>query len=250
VPSTGDAGAVDHLAALRTEGDRLVAAVRDADLDANVPGLTWDVRAVALHTGAVHRWAADIVRRRLVTNETGGSVAFAPVGLADADLADWLAGGLAALTSTLREAPEDLACFTFVGGIAPRTFWRRRQAHETAVHRADVEATGSEGVTPLSTAFAQDGLAELVGAFATEAGFAASRTGVLLLLPDDGPAWRVCFGGGPNAVTTGDLDPAEADAVVRGSSSDVYLWAWNRPSAVEVDGDETVVALWRDVRIT
>ena len=40
--------------------------------------------------------------------------------------------------------------FTFVGGIAPRTFWCRRQAHETAVHRADVEATGPGRVTPVT----------------------------------------------------------------------------------------------------
>ena len=181
-------GPVDHGAALRTEGDRLVTAVRGADLDARVPGLDWDVRTVATHTGAVHRWAADVVRRRLPTNETGGSTAFWPDGLDDADLAGWLADGVAELVRTLADAPADLACFTFVGGVAPRTFWRRRQAHETAVHRADVEATGPEGVTPLAAAFAQDGLAELVGAFATEAGFAASRPGVLLLCPDDGPA--------------------------------------------------------------
>lgn len=151
----------------------------------------------------------------------------------------------------MADADEDLACFTFVGGIAPRTFWRRRQAHETAVHRADVEAAVSAPVTPLPAAFAQDGLTELVGAFGTEAGFGARSPGVLLLLPDDGPAWRVRFGEGANQVATGpDLDPAEADAVVRGSSSDVYLWAWNRPSPARVSGDEAVAALWRDVRVT
>ena len=242
---------MDHLQALRTEGDRLVAAVRGADPDAGVPGLTWDVRTVATHTGAVHRWAADVVRRRLATNETGGSVAFEPTGLPDDDLADWLAAGLADLVDTLAEAPPDLACFTFVGGVAPRTFWRRRQAHETAVHRADVEASGSGGVTPVPAELAQDGLAELVGAFATEAGFASARRGVLLLLPDDGAAWRVRFGSGPHEVVSGaDVDPTEGDAVVRGSSSALYFWAWHRPAQVEISGDPSVLALWRDVRIT
>jgi uncharacterized protein (TIGR03083 family) len=250
-PAGSGTAPVDHLAALRTEGDRLAAAVRGADLDAVVPGLTWDVRTVATHTGAVHRWAADIVRRGLPTNETGGSVAFWPGGLADADLPGWLAEGLDALVATLAGAPHDLACYTFVEGLAPRTFWCRRQAHETAVHRADVEAAASGRVTPVPAPFAQDGLAELVGGFGTERGFASSDPGTLLLLPHDGPAWRVRFGDGRHQVTSGtDLDPAEADALVRGSSSDVYLWAWNRPSAAEVSGDEAVAALWREVRIT
>ena len=244
-------GPVDHLAALRTEGDRLVAAVRRADPDAAVPGLTWDVRRVATHVGAVHRWAADLVRRALPTNETGGSRAFEPQGLADPDLPGWLDEGLDALVRTLGDAPEDLACYTFVPGVAPRTFWARRQVHETAVHRVDVEAAGGWGVTPVTAAFAQDGLQELVGAFATEPGFAAARPGVLLLLPEDGPAWRVRFGDGPNRVTNEpEPDPDGADAVVRGSSAELYLWAWNRPAAVRVGGDPEVLELWRGVRIT
>ncbi|GAA3551346.1 maleylpyruvate isomerase family mycothiol-dependent enzyme [Microlunatus spumicola] len=241
---------VDHLAALRTEGDLLVAAVRGADLDATVPGLTWDVRTVAVHTGSVHRWATDLVRRRLPA-PTGSSAAFTPADLPDDDLAAWLTDGLDALVTTLRDAPADLACFTFVDGIAPRTFWRRRQAHETAVHRADVEAAGGADVTPVPAAFAQDGLAELVGAFATEAAYAVDRRGLLALVPDDGPAWSVRFGDGPHRVTTGPaVDVNAADAVVRGSGSAVYLWAWNRPSPVEVTGDDAVLALWRRVRVT
>lgn len=241
---------MDYLAALRTEGDRLVAAVRGADLDVRVPGLEWDVRTVAGHTGAVHRWASDIVRRQRPV-PVSSSAPFEPDGVPDADLADWLALGVEALAKTLEDAPADLDCFTFVRGIEPRTFWRRRQSHETAVHRADVEAAGAGEVTPLSAAFAQDGLAELVGGFATEAGFAARHAGELLLLPHDGAGWRVRFGDGPNQVTSAwDLDPTGADAVVRGSSSDVYLWAWNRPCAAEVSGDQLVVALWRDVRVT
>ena len=30
-----------------------------------VPGLEWDARTVVAHVGAVHRWARDIVARRL-----------------------------------------------------------------------------------------------------------------------------------------------------------------------------------------
>ena len=251
VVGPGEQPAVDHLAALRVEGRRLVRAVGSVDLDAPVPGLTWDVRTVAVHTGSVHRWAADVVRRRLSTNETGGSRAFTPAALDDADLAGWLGEGLDDLVATLEAAPADLACFTFVDGVAPRTFWCRRQAHETAVHRADVQAAGRGGVTPFDAAFAQDGLAELVGAFAREQAFAVEQPGTLLLRADDGPSWRVRFGDGPNRVESGRaLADSDADAVVSGPGSALYLWAWNRPAAVEVRGSAEVVASWRSVRVS
>jgi hypothetical protein len=99
--------------------------------------------------------------------------------------------------------------------------------------------------------FAQDGLAELVGAFATEPAYAVKRPGVLALVPDDGPAWSVRFGDGSHRVATGpEVDVEAADAVVRGPGSAVYLWAWNRPSPVAVTGDAAVAALWRRVRVT
>jgi hypothetical protein len=41
---------------------------------------------------------------------------------------------------------------------------------------------------------------------------------------------------------------AQADATVRGTASDLYLFLWNRldRDAVPVDGDLTVLDLWRD----
>ena len=45
-------------------------------------------------------------------------------------------------------------------------------------------------------------------------------------------------------------ETADADATVRGSSCDLYRWAWNRPSPAVVEGDPAVVDLWRGVRIT
>ena len=58
---------------LTTDGALLARAARTADLAAPVPGLEWTVRDVVAHAGAVHRWCADLVARRLVGDETGGS---------------------------------------------------------------------------------------------------------------------------------------------------------------------------------
>ncbi len=128
-------------------------------------------------------------------------------------------------------------------------FWVRRQAHETAIHRADLEAAAGGSVTPVEASFAQDGFGEIIGAFATEPAFATTRAGRLLLDASDGPAWMVTFGGDRNLVASGDLAGTEADAVVRGSSDELYRWAWNRPSSATVAGDADVLAAWRAVRV-
>ena len=126
----------------------------------------------------------------------------------------------------------------------------RRQAHETAVHRVDVELAAGGPVTPFGSPFAQDGLRELVGGFATEPGFATSRPGRLLLDCTDGPSWLVEFGG-PRTQTTSDVPTGtRADAVVTGSSDALYRWAWNRPGSGAVEsGDGGTLESWRSVRI-
>lgn len=231
------------------EARLLVDAFARCDPAAPVPGLEWDVRTVVTHTGAVHRWAGDIVARRLATNETGGSVAFWPRGVNNARLAGWLTEGAALLVTTLREAPASLMCFTFIPGVAPRSFWIRRQAHETAIHRADVEAAAGGPVTPVEPSFAQDGLGEIVGAFATEPAFATDHPGRLLLDATDGPAWLVTFGAKGNVTASGDLGQTDADAVVRGTSDELYRWAWNRPASVLTSGDPKVLTSWRAVNV-
>ena len=237
------------LAHLVDEAQLLADAFARCDPAAPVPGLDWDAQTVVMHTGAVHRWAADIVARSLGTNETGGSMAFSPAVADVSRLAAWLDEGVTILISTLRNAPASLTCFTFVPGVPARTFWIRRQAHETAIHRADVEAAAGGPVTSVDASLAQDGLGEIIGAFATEPVFATDRAGRLLLEASDGPAWLVTFGGERNLVASGDFAGTDADAVVRGTSDQLYRWAWNRPASVATTGDPQVLASWRAVRV-
>ncbi len=214
------------------------------------PGLAWSGREVLAHTGAVHRWAADIVSRSLRTNETGGSQAFAWTG-PDEELTDWFQQGLDHLVVTLRAADADVQCFTFVPGVAPRQFWIRRQAHETAIHRVDVEAAAGLAISEVEPWFAQDGLGEIVGAFAREPQFAIQRPGRLLLVATDGPTWRIDFDGDGNRIVAGSFAIEDAQAAVRGTSDRLYRWAWNRPvSGLELIGDTALIQAWRDtVRI-
>lgn len=238
-------GLVDQL---DSEGQRLIAGLAAADLGAAVPGTDWDVRSVVVHTGAVHRWATDIVVRELASNETGGSAAFREK-VGDEDLAAWFLAGHSALVAALRTARDDLSVFTLMPSAAsPRHFWARRQAHETAIHRADVQAAAAPEVDPFDVAFAQDGIAELVDGFAREPQFASAHPGVLALRSTDGPSWLVTFGGDITRAVSSD-DSSTATATVTGTSSALYRWAWNRPADVVVDGDGPTIDSWQRIRI-
>nr|MDT0667734.1 maleylpyruvate isomerase N-terminal domain-containing protein [Micromonospora sp. DSM 115978] len=106
-----------------------------AEWDAQVPGCPgWAVEDLVGHLGTIHRWAATIVRTGKVAEEPP-----APSGT-PSELLAWFDEGRAELVATLLGVDSDRECWTF--GPRPRTagFWIRRQAHETAVHRWDLES--------------------------------------------------------------------------------------------------------------
>ena len=248
-----DGGDLD-LARLRarilTDVELMIEAAGRAGWATPVPGLAWDVRTVTRHTGAVHRWAADIVRRAPPTNETGGSHAFHPGDVGDDAWAGWLRDGAAELVDALAAADDTLECFTFIPGVPPRRFWTHRQLHETSIHRVDLELAAGGPVSTFPKDLAQDGLRELVGGFATERGFATARAGRLLLACTDGPSWSVQFGGDRTVTVAGVPADLAADAVVRGSGDELYRWAWNRPTPEVVEsGDPATIASWRGVQV-
>ncbi len=100
-------------------------------------------------------------------------------------------------------------------------------AHETAVHRVDVEsAVGS--ITPVAEDLAVDGIDELLGVHLADAGF----EGTASLEPEGGAVL------------------VRVDAVqVRGSASDVLLWLWGRVAddAVGIEGEPADVAAIRQL---
>jgi uncharacterized protein (TIGR03083 family) len=237
----------EHIAFLEADGPRLAAAAERAGWDARVPGTDWDVRELVTHTGGVHRWAADIVAngRDRFDTDAGRAVGTGP---RDDALLDWFRTGHAALVETLRAAAAGVECATFLPAPSPLAFWARRQAHETAVHRADAEAAGGD-VTPFDAGFAQDGIAELLLGFAARRRKPADRTASIAVRASDGPAWRVTVGAEQVQAEQVSVD-GNADLTVAGSSSELYLWLWNRPSAATVQGDTSVRDLWaRQVRV-
>lgn len=234
-----------YLNQLSSDGLLLAAEAERVSLDAAVRSCPdWNVRQLVTHIGGVHRWAASIVGNAMLENDdvTGDQVGLGPD---DAALLDWFRHGHNALLQTLRAAPSDLQCFTFLPAASPLLFWARRQAHETAIHRVDVQTVRGE-ITPFPTEFAADGIEEMLFGFAARPR-PAIEPGVMLLKPDDGAAaWTLRFGDTGVATLRGEAD---ADVVLTGSTSDLYRWLWNRPSEAVLTGDTSVADRWHGIRV-
>jgi uncharacterized protein (TIGR03083 family) len=107
----------------------------------------WTLRQLVTHVGRAHRWAAEITRTK--------SDAFIPFrqvpdGKLPDDLAEqraWLRAGAARIVDAVREADSDLV-WSF-SGPAPASFWIRRMAHETLVHRADAQLAAGSAPEPV-----------------------------------------------------------------------------------------------------
>jgi uncharacterized protein (TIGR03083 family) len=274
-------GAVPYyIACLRDQGKLLAEAADVAGLDAPVPSCPgWLVRDLLGHLGFVHRWAAGHVTGRsdqaLAALSEQELLGLAP---ADESLPGWFRQGHAALVRALQDAPPELDCWTFLAAPSPLAFWARRQAHETAIHHADVRlaadlrlaadsgpaAGPASGRQPDGLAadffparFAADGVDELLMGFAqrdASRGQLADVPGVIAVHAADGSGgaahWLVSTGTGQPGVSRGQ-GPADCD--VTGAASDLYLTLWNRQARgdLEVSGDTALLAALRHkLRIT
>ena len=234
----------EYLGQLERDGVRLADSA--TDLTAAVPPCPqWTVRDLVTHLGGVHRWAASIVRNDLDHDPSPREDDLAMPG--SRDVVAWFREGHAELLDVLRGADPDLRCYTFFAAPSSLAFWARRQAHETAIHRADAESAGG-AITPFPVDFAADGIAEmLIGFAARRRSFSrVDRPRTVALRPSDADGWMITLAPGGVHSTPG-AGPAEATA--SGTASDLYLWVWNRPAPVVVDGDPDVAALWHHVRV-
>jgi uncharacterized protein (TIGR03083 family) len=218
-----------YLTALEADGELLGRAAERAGLDAVVPNCPpWQIRQLLQHIGYVHRWAAAHVVQAS-PGPIGGLTEDEVLarGPSDDKLIAWFRQGHADLLKALRSADAGLSCWTFLDAPSPLAFWARRQAHETAIHRADAEAA-SGPISAFGPAFAADGIDELLVGFAPR-----ERPAIQITVPyaldvqclDTGDEWSV------------DLDPAgitthrgtgPADSLLAGAASDLYLTLWNR----------------------
>jgi uncharacterized protein (TIGR03083 family) len=228
------------------EGERfgVLAAELAADdrLDVPVPWVpAWTVRGLVGHLGTVHRWATAVVR---AGHATSPPAAQEPP---DDDLLEWYAAGHAALVQALREVPGDAPAW-HMSPAAPKVAaeWARRQAHELAVHRMDLEAAAGVPHAPLDPALADDGVDELLSVvvprWAHTEPLAGARARVAVTNTDTGRRWGVRVDRGAVAVGAPE---GTADAGLTGRGTPLLLHLWGRPADVAVTGDAAAESLLR-----
>ena len=248
----------EHVDMLRRQGEWLADAAERAGLDALVPPCpSWQVRDLLRHTGYIHRWAT----RHLT--ECPDHVLDGPPeeeilcgGAPDPELPGWFRAGHAALVETLITADPAVECGTFMPAASSLAFWARRQAHETAIHRADAESAAGK-IPEYPAEFAADGIDELITGFGRRrkyqpaAGPGSDGCLLRVVAADTGGAWSVEAHEGrlqPRRDAGGDA-PDGSGCTVSGPASGVYLYLWNRldagRAAVTVTGDDGMLVRWR-----
>lgn len=245
------------LAVLAGEGGEFLRGARTHDLEAPVPNCPgWTLRDLVAHLGLVYRWVGRVVREERGTGPDRAELR----SLEDPDPAD--AVGLiervrsahADLVHALATAGPDLACWTVWPSPSARTFWLRRQAFETLVHRVDAQnsaaARVSEG-TELVPRVATDGVDEMVCGFIHRyaANLRAEVPSTLdLHATDTGGRWWIrldsaapTLGRGPAAAA-----PSPGDVRVEATAGELFLLLWNRRTAagLRVHGERATLDAW------
>lgn len=247
-----------HLDGLRAGLVAFARYAEQAGLDAPVPTCPeWRVRDLVAHQGMVHRWATA-----RVTDEEIDTDAVEAEGLHAPDPVEWLRDGAVALAQALHDAPEDLAGTVFLANApSPRTFWARRQCHETTIHAVDALAAAlgrypQPSETWVTPEVAMDGLDELLTGFLprSRSRLRSEEPYTLLVLPEDDSAdrsWLVRVGSEAPRVERRAGAPAEsrsgepeADARWRGSAVALYLALWNRGDEVRTETRSASVDPW------
>lgn len=246
----------DHAAycdAVAVEVARFVDAVRGLDPEARVPTCPeWSAADLMRHTGTVHRWAGNQVAvltpKRIPSDEMDLAIPTHPSGLPV-----WLADGGRFVVDALRAKDPDAEMWAW-GADQHVRFWSRRMLHETAVHRADAEFTG--GLHPhIEPEVALDGIDEFLENLPHASRFAPRAkellgTGERLCFRanDAGIAWTIAL---EHERFSWDHTDDAADVSVEAAASDLVLFVYGRldpsdESRFKVDGDQALLAFWRE----
>jgi uncharacterized protein (TIGR03083 family) len=214
----------------------------------HAPGLT--VGETARHVGSVYRMALDWMR----TGDSPETWQREPGPFES--LRDYVVVGARALVDELARHDPAEPCSTWWAADSTYGFWRRRMAHETTIHRADVQGAVGDPVGEVADDVAIDGVDEVLtlwfGHRLTVQGVVGTRNGSVAVSTGD-RAWlaRVTTGGiAAWRVPLAEVD--RADARVTGSPSRVYRWLWGRlpEGAVQRKGDvEAINQMWALLRV-
>ena len=203
------------------------------DLDRLVPTCPgWTVTDLLGHLWVIQTWVQSILRAR----EPQPTMEACPSPVAD------FIDGIPDFLTAMRAITADEPCRNF--GPEPRRagWWIRRQAHEHAIHRVDLEA--ALGTTPtFDAAFAADGVDEVLSMFYPRQ-VRLERIGptaetIRIVAANTGDEWA-----------PGDGDPV---ASVTADAYALYLGVWKRSdlaAVARIDGDAAAVRRTLSVALT
>jgi uncharacterized protein (TIGR03083 family) len=242
----------EYIASIQSDSDRIVSALASSP-DAEIPWCgDWTVKDCAHHVGALHHVVAAVIKGRPTAN-FGLFKTLDPPSATDPALGPWIAAGTATLVEELRTAYIDEPCWTFWSEVPTVAFWSRRSAHETAVHRWDVERAAGVDIDPMDPVIAADGVDEFLDVFVgmmrgLHATPGAGET-VHVHCTDTAGEWLLTL---PDTGTrTLTREHAKGDVAFRGPAEGLLLYLWGRLPAdaagVEIVGDAAFAATWRDL---
>jgi uncharacterized protein (TIGR03083 family) len=246
------------LEVLEREAGRVLEIAGDAGADMGWPVPTcpgWTFGQLVEHVGRVYAMVATAVTGDPDRPVERATIPRRPDAQAPAE---WFGERLGILLPLLREVPETARAWNFVDGPgSPVSFWWRRQAHETLIHRVDAELAAGAAVGEVAPAVAADGL----GDFLTLAGLRLVEWDELEL--GAGPTIHLHAddaGAGAGAVAaewtidverrTYSVAHLKADVAVRGPAWALDRWCWRRDVAadagvLEIFGDRAAAEAWR-----
>lgn len=237
------------LEVLGVEGELLAGSAEGANPDADVPncpGLR--LGETVRHVGSLYRMVLAWVR--------GGDRP--TVWQREPDegqtTEDYYRAGLAAVLGHLSAHDPAEHCPTWWPAQQNYGFWCRRLAHETTVHRVDVQGAAGMELTPVAEDTAVDGIDEILSLWFTH------RLDVLKVSGTRNGRIRIRAGGREwiaRATQAGtSVRPAEpgdvVDGTVFGDPMSMFLWLWGRypPHFVTREGsDDAIAQLWALLRL-
>jgi uncharacterized protein (TIGR03083 family) len=230
-----------YLEHLRADSARLGEVARTG-LGATVPNCPgWTVDDVLRHVAQVYVHKVEVLK-------VGARPDPWPPDFSGLDSLQWYEEARHAIVDALERAGTSTPSWTFSPRDSTSGFWYRRMAHETVVHRIDVEQA-HDAVTPIDAELALDGIDEVLyptlGGPWWEEGDTEFPLDAAIRLSAAGRSWTVVA----DATSVDVRQGADGDvaAEVTGDPGDVYLWLWGRAGedAIEITGDPNVVRAFR-----
>lgn len=238
------------LDAVTLEGELLAQAATGARGDLPVPGCPGlTVGETVRHTGSLYREVLGWIRqgrapqRRERGPDGDDAVAFHTTGRRE-------------LVAELAAHQPDEPCATWYPDEQTYGFWRRRMAHDTTVHRIDVQGALGMHIGQVEAEFAADGIDEVLlvwfGHRLATLGMTATADGAVGI-ETASRGWLAVLGKVRSSARRVPLvDARAADAVVTGDPMAVYLWLWGRvpDRSVRISGDfDASAQLWSLLRL-